>query len=208
MRTRRAERLGVVLGGAVSLLAACGEQTETGGEPSKVEQTREVRRAAALNLLSNPGFEKGEITVKSWYQGSPVAGVEYLWDKGVAHKGRASLSLRKTAQKFFPVAQWFQTVDHDGTHRVLRVKAQVRAHNVTKAIIDAIFLDGQGEWISHDWVSYIGARNAGDPPANHDWREYDGKVDVPVDTKKIKIGLQIYGPGRVWFDDVVASYAD
>ncbi len=69
-----------------------------------------------------------------------------------------------------------------------------------------IFLDGIGDWISHEWAAYIGAKEANDPPADHDWNEYSGRVKIPQGTKKIQVGLQIYGPGKVWFDDVRAEY--
>jgi RNA polymerase sigma-70 factor (ECF subfamily) len=88
------------------------------------------------------------------------------------------------------------------------VTAQVKAEGVTKAIIDVIFLDGDGEWIGHKWACYIGGKEAKDPPANHDWKEYAGRVEIPPAAKTIQIGLQIYGPGKVWFDEVHATYAN
>jgi hypothetical protein len=77
---------------------------------------------------------------------------------------------------------------------------------VTKAILDVIFLDEKGDWISHKWAAYVGAQQPNDPPADHDWKEYSGQVKIPEGTKKIQVGLQIYGPGKVWFDDVRAEY--
>ncbi len=71
-----------------------------------------------------------------------------------------------------------------------------------------IFLDDNGEWISHEWASYIGAEDEDDPPANHDWMEYSGRVDIPTGTREVQIALQIYGPGKVWFDDVRARYLE
>ena len=90
----------------------------------------------------------------------------------------------------------------------MSVRAKVKAKRAAKAIIDVIFLDDNGKWISHKWASYIGAKQPGDPPANHNWKTYTGRVDIPENTKKIKVALQIYGPGKVWFDDVRAAYAD
>ena len=79
---------------------------------------------------------------------------------------------------------------------------------MTKAIVDVIFLNAKGEWISHKWACYIGNKKADDPPANHDWKPYSGRVEIPKETKKIQIALQIYGPGKVWFDDVRAEYTE
>ena len=71
-----------------------------------------------------------------------------------------------------------------------------------------IFLDDKAKPISHKWAAYIGAQQASDRPTTHDWKEYSGRVAIPPGTDKIQIGLQIYGPGKVWFDEVRAAYAD
>ncbi len=42
--------------------------------------------------------------------------------------------------------------------------------------------------------------------ATHDWKEYSGVVAVPNGTTGVAIALQIYGPGKVWFDKVEARY--
>ncbi len=96
-------------------------------------------------------------------------------------------------------------MDRQGDHPALRVTAQVKAERVTKAIVDVIFLDEDEKWIEHHWVSYIGAKKAKDPPTNHDWKEYAGRVAIPQTAKKIQVALQIYGPGKVWFDEVARS---
>ena len=51
------------------------------------------------------------------------------------------------------------------------------------------------------------SKEAGDAAVSHDWKEYAGRVELPPGTKKIQIGLQVYGPGKVWFDEVRAEYA-
>src|SRR5512133_2542617 len=56
----------------------------------------------------NPGMEEGTGKPAAWSQGPPVAGVQYLWDQQTAHDGKASLCLKKNAQRYFPVAQWSQ----------------------------------------------------------------------------------------------------
>jgi hypothetical protein len=163
---------------------------------------------AADNILQNAGFEDGDRSPAHWSQGAEIEGVQYLWDKENGHRGKASLCLTKTAQRYFPIAQWYQVVDRKGDKPALRVAAQVKAQAATKAIIDVTFLDENGTTIGHQWASYIGAKAAGDPPANHDWKEYAGSVKIPKEAKKIQVGLQIYGPGKVWFDEVRAEYAD
>ncbi len=75
---------------------------------------------AFLNL----GMEQGTGKPAAWAQGPPVAGVQFLWDQQSAHDGKASLCLKKTAQRYFPVAQWSQSVsvEPSSTPRKLRVR--------------------------------------------------------------------------------------
>jgi RNA polymerase sigma-70 factor (ECF subfamily) len=67
------------------------------------------------------------------------------------------------------------------------------------------FLDASNKTLSHEWAAYIGGKKQGDPPADHDWKEYTGTVSIPAGTKRVVIALQIYGPGSVWFDEVSAK---
>jgi hypothetical protein len=141
-------------------------------------------------------------------RGRTISGVKYFLDKKVAFAGKASLGIEKTAQNYFPIAQWTQTIVRQGEQPSLQLSAQVKADNMAKAVLDVTFLNEKNEWISHEWVAYIGSKEEADPPANHDWKEYSGKVNIPPETKKICVGLQVYGPGKVWFDDVRANYAE
>ena len=160
------------------------------------------------SLLTNGGLEEGDGDApEGWLEGADVTGVRYVWDRETAHQGEASLRLEKTAQRYFPIAQWFQEFDApDDAHR-LKVSAWIKAEDASKAILDAQFLDENGEW-THAWVSYIGAREADDPPVTHDWTRYEGVVAVPPGTRRIIVAAQIYGPGTAWFDDLAASPTD
>ena len=192
--------------GAISSLGVFTSTPAGSRLPSPVQAGQQKAARAAENILQNGGFEEGDQSPAHWSQGAEVEGVEYIWDKEKGQRGKASLCLHKTAERYFPIAQWYQVVDRQGDKPALRVTAQVKAENVTKAILDVIFLDGDGEFIGHKWAAYIGAKEAKDPPANHDWKEYAGRVEIPAEAKKIQIGLQIYGPGKVWFDEVHAAY--
>lgn len=135
-----------------------------------------------------------------------MRGVVYSWSREVAHEGKGSLCLKKTEDRFFPIAEWSQTVPHvGGKDARLKVSAWIKADHAGKAILDAQFLDRAGQW-SHAWVAYIGAKQAGDPPVTHDWKFYEGVVAIPAGTAKIVVAPQIYGPGVVWFDDLRAGY--
>jgi RNA polymerase sigma-70 factor (ECF subfamily) len=191
-----------VLSGTAGLIY----QTQAGEQAPKAKAAAAKQAKSEENILQNAGFEEGDKAPAHWSQGAEIEGVQYIWDKQNGQKGKASLCLHKTAQRYFPIAQWYQVVDRKGDKAALRVAAQVKAEGVTKAIVDVIFLDDKGEWIEHHWASYIGAKEAEDPPVSHDWKEYTGRVEIPPTAKKIQIGLQIYGPGKVWFDEVRAAY--
>jgi beta-lactamase regulating signal transducer with metallopeptidase domain len=158
------------------------------------------------NILVNPGAENGDDYAEHWVQGAPIDGVKYLWDKENASEGNASLCIKKTVNNYFPIAQWSQAVKRSGNLPALEVSTQVKTKKMYKAVVDVIFLDEMGKPISHKWAAHIGAKNQGDPAADHDWKRYSGTVAIPKGTEKICIALQDYGPGTVWFDDIQARY--
>ena len=175
----------------------------TSKKPSKA--TPKPKPAEPKTLLVNPGFENGTDAPQGWEQGADVASVTYLWDKSVAHTGKASLCLKKTALRYFPVAQWYQTVPCKPGAVKIKISGWIKAEGVTKATLDAQFADESGA-ITHKWAAYIGAKNNGDPPADHDWKPVEGEADVPAGTKNVTVALQIWGPGTVWLDDVRADF--
>jgi len=156
--------------------------------------------------FQNLSIEDGAADPAAWTKGGAVPGVEQLWDKSTAHSGKASLCLKKTAQTYFPVAQWSQsvTVQPAASARKLQVKCWVKADKATKAIIDVPYSAGTS---GHNWAIYIGQKQKTDPVANHDWKLYEGVVEIPAQTSKVGIAFQIYGPGTVWFDDLQIAWA-
>ena len=174
----------------------------TNGDPSDNSTTKGADR----NILKNPSFEAGDSTSADWETGQEIPGVTYLWDKQNGKTGKASVCITKTANAYFPIADWHQTVDCEPGNAALKITSQVKAENATKAIVDILFLDGNGQWVKHEWVSYIGDKKPNAKPITHDWKEYAGKVKIPPKTKSIQIGLQMSGPGKVWFDDLKVEY--
>jgi RNA polymerase sigma-70 factor (ECF subfamily) len=167
-------------------------------------------KAESRLLLTNAGAEDGEDdSPKAWTKGAAVPGVEYIWSRE-GHTGKASLCLMKTAQRYIPIAEWSQKVDHRGKGPRLKVSAWIKADRVTKAILDAQFVGEfeMGHQWRHAWVAYIGQKESSDPLATHGWKRYEGVVEIPAGTKQIIVAPQIYGPGKVWFDDLVAEYTD
>jgi RNA polymerase sigma-70 factor (ECF subfamily) len=181
-----------------SILAVASESANPTPQPES--QTK----SQSNSLLTNGGVEEGAgDSPKAWSTGATIPGVEYIWSRDTGHAGKASLCLKKTVKRFFPIAQWFQKVDRKGESPRLKVGAWVKADHVTKAILDAQFLDSKGSW-SHAWVSYIGPKDPDKPAFTHEWKRYEGIVAIPPGTSQILIAPQIYGPGKVWFDDLHA----
>ncbi len=194
---------------SVTVARGAGKSSGTVSEPFRGALAASTSAVpASQNILKNSGVELGDGTPDGWQQGAAIEGVAYSWCKTAAFEGKASLCIEKTAQRYFPIAQWSQNVDRQGNRPALLVSAQVKAEKMTKAILDVSFLDARGEWLSHHWAAFIGSKEPGMPPANHGWKLYSGKVQIPPQAKKLCIGLQVYGPGKVWFDDIRAGYAD
>lgn len=157
------------------------------------------------NLLKNSSFEDGP---SGWGTGATPATVEYtVSDTGGIGSTKAARIL-KTADKYFPIAEWTQRIEYDGKSPAIELSAMVKTNNTHKAILDVLFLDDKEEWIKHEWVAYIGDMSSSRQPLTHDFQEYKGTVAIPMNTKTIVIGLQDYGPGDVYFDDVKAIYRD
>ena len=209
----------ILLGGSVTTGVVALAQRGPDAGPGKAVIPEESSKRAALpasqvsqkkvesrSLLTNGGVEEATgDSPKSWNTGAEIPGVEYLWSRDNGHTGKASLCLKKTAQRDFPIAQWSQTLDRQGDSPRLKVWAWVKADQVTKAILDAQFLDSKGDG-QHAWIAYIGPKQAGKSPFTHDWKRYEGVVAIPPGTEQIIIAPQIYGPGKVWFDDLGAEY--
>jgi len=201
---------GLIAAGSAALALQTQAKRSKPPDPPSSSQKASPRADDVKSILSNGGFERGDTNGTSpdgWITGAELDGVEYHWDRTVAHRDHASLHLKKTAQRYFPIAQWSQEVKRTGATPRLKVSAFVKAKKMTKAILDVQFVDRDGNQ-THQWAVYIGAKKNNAPPVTHDWKKYEGVVKIPEGTEKIIVAAQIYGPGDVWFDDVVADYSD
>ncbi len=163
--------------------------------------------AQADELPLSDSFELGDKTPNGWNEGASVAGVQYVYDKDNASQGKRSLCLQKTANRYFPIAQWVRHLDHNGSAITVELSAKVKAVKATKAIIEIQFYDASLRMIGKQWIAYIGQKEARDRPASHTWKKYSGQAAVPAGTKRLAIALQIYGPGKVWFDELNVKQA-
>ncbi len=189
--------------GAFVVWVAFGPATRAGAGQEQPSAPR-GSRVAELKL-ANGSMEQGDAVPLGWEKGAAVPGVSYVWDKAVGHDSKASLRLHKTVRRYFPIAQWHQFVPNPKATSKLKVSAWVKAERATKGIVDVLFLDKDRK-MTHQWIAYIGAKNANEPPVSHDWKEYTGVAEIPPGTTRLGVALQIYGPGKIWFDDVRAEF--
>jgi predicted esterase len=160
------------------------------------------------HLPISDSFETGKSAPNGWQQGNAAPGVEYVYAQDEASDGKRSLSLQKSAGGFFPMAEWTRTFAHTPSEKSLAFNVKVKAENTSKAIVDLQFFNPNGNRMAHEWLAYIGQKETKDKPANHDWKTYSGKCKVPNGCTKIAIVFQIYGPGKVWFDELNLSYSN
>ena len=151
------------------------------------------------DVLLSEGFESGTEAPDQWETGMEIEGAYYVYDKSKAKSGERSLSLQKSAQRYFPIAEWSRTLELEHICSKVKVTSQVLAEKTTKARLDIIFLDGNGERLSKEYAATVGTQGS---VADHDWKEYSTVLDVPAAAREIQISLQMFGPGKVWFDDI------
>ena len=132
--------------------------------------------------LKNLGMEEGDGTPSAWQKGGQIPGVVQTWDQTTAHSGKASLCFKKTAQRYFPIAYWSQSVTLEplAKPQKLRVRCWVKAEEVTKAIIDVTH-DAK-----HTWAVYLGQKQPTDPVLTHDWKQYE--ASCPGACQNFRIG--------------------
>lgn len=176
------------------------------GRPSAAVDA-EVQSGNVAVLLAD-SVEEGKDVPAGWRQGAPVEGLTYSWVEGDASDGNRSVSLQKSTNQYFPIAEWSRVVPHRGAAEYLEVSVKAKAVDAAKAIVDVAFLGDGGRPRGHQWVAYIGVREEGDLPADHEWAQYSSVVRIPPGTVALAFGLQMYGHGSVWFDELAARYVD
>jgi predicted esterase len=159
-------------------------------------------------VIFKESFEQGQKSPTGWRQQGNIPGVEYLWTDAEASDGKRSLGFQKTENRYFPIATWIRTATLRDDAANVEVSVMIKAAGATKAVVDLAYLNAQGRPLGHKWLAYIGAQEENDPPANHDWGRYASVVAIPRGAKKLALGLQMYGPGAVWFDQLEARYVN
>jgi hypothetical protein len=155
------------------------------------------------NLSSDIGFifKDGFEDASAWREGQQIKGVRYLRDTKRFSEGQCSLCISKREKNYFPIAQWSRRISELPKGTDLDISVDIKALRAHKAVVDIQYLNAGS--FQHEWAIYIGAEQASDPPAHHDWKTYTGIIRLPEDADSVSLALQVYGPGSVWFDNLI-----
>lgn len=124
-------------------------------------------------------------------------GYELLLDKTEKHAGKASGSVKATAdaEDFGALNQGFRADEYRGKR--LRLSAFVKAKDVD---------DWSGLWMRVDGKDKTGLAfdNMQERAikGTSDWKRYEIVLDIPADAEEIYFGILLAGKGQVWIDDV------
>ena len=170
-----------------------------------------AQNAAKPTLIQNAGFETGEALPNLWEKDSMLGdaeamGVSVSRDTAVAHSGKSSLRFDRTTKRYNPVLVMNQAIPFDATAKKIKLGMWVKAVQAGKATL-AVWFMKEGGIEKIEWGGYVQAKGE-NPMARieHDWKLYDSVLAIPEGTDGITISLQMYGPGKVWMDDVTAEY--
>jgi beta-lactamase regulating signal transducer with metallopeptidase domain len=173
--------------------------------PWQCSKSAAAGSTAGGGLVANSGFEQG---MAGWEAGAIPPGAPpnvkvSIVDSG--HSGKAIL-FEKTEQRFFPISLYQQTLQPPpaGAKKV-HVSAWIKADNAAKATIP-IFFDSGSTAGTIEWGAYVGQKSDSDPLATFDWKQYTNTLEIPAGTTGVRVGLEMYGPGKVWIDDVQVTY--
>jgi RNA polymerase sigma-70 factor (ECF subfamily) len=162
--------------------------------------------AGAQNLIKNAGFEDKE-AFREWsvvpHQSDMVS---ILLDRSSVKTGESSLHFAKEEQRFYPLAMLKQDLGDPGTHQKIKLEMWVKAEAARKLTMAVTFLGSDGKPVGREWGAYVGEAKPGDKPADHNWTAYGSVLAIPPGTSSIRISLEMYGPGKVWIDDVSAQF--
>jgi hypothetical protein len=136
---------------------------------------------------------------KGWMEGG-TANQDYLVQKDAAvfHGGKASVSLRSTAEKPAGFGNLMQTIQADDfLGKRVRLSVFLKADQIVGSAGLWMRVDprGGGPALSFD--------NMQDRPivGTSDWTKYEVVLDVPGNAGQIAFGVLLEGTGTVWLDD-------
>ncbi len=157
------------------------------------------------NLLVNAGFEDG---TKEWeYQEMfGTAPTKIAADTSTFHSGKSSLRFERSSPGFSPIAMMAQGLPFDGRAKLVKVSMWAKCDNVAKFTLTTGFPNGNG--VAREFAIYIGDKDGRGTTVTHDWKQYTGAINIPASARNVVITLEMYGPGKIWVDDVTASFGE
>jgi len=154
--------------------------------------------AASPNLLKNAGFEEGNDGPTGWSRFPPAPeGVSYEWDRGSAHSGARSVSVRNTGRAF---GMWQQVVPvTPGV--IYQLSGWIKTDDIDRrgrCCLQVVFRDADNKWVKRfDLPGHTGTR-----PWAYDFPQRM-LVQAPPRAAKAEVNLFLQGSGRASFDDVI-----
>lgn len=141
----------------------------------------------------------GAAAPKGWFPaGSHPKEYEMTVDRAVTHSGKASASLKSTAEKTGGFGTLMQTFKADTFHgKRVRLSGHVRAKDVADWAGLWMRVDGPGnQMLAFDNMQERAVKGT------RDWQKYEIVLDVSADALEISFGLLLSGKGEVWMDDL------
>ena len=163
---------------------------------------RSAMAAPPVNLLTKPGFEASESSLKSWWIPFPTGGYEV--DRQEKHTGNQSIRLTIAAKGVATGASYTLPASQIKAPCSILFSAWSKAKDVsgTKDDAYAIYID----------VAFADGTNlhqvtAPFEPGNHDWQYASVVVPLSKTVARFSLHLLFRGnhTGTVWFDDVCAA---
>lgn len=161
-----------------------------------------------MNLLMNPGFEKGaENKVSFWsasYEASTFLrdheedGVEFVWDRETRKHGEASVSIRnRGAEKLL---SWRQSLKTFPKGKKIKLIGYIKTRDVANSGAASLVLRGlkglkEQTLLATTAMSY-------DLTGSKEWTRVQVHAVVGIDTEEIQVLCQLEGSGEVWCDDL------
>ena len=162
--------------------------------------------------LVNAGFEStlpGKLGApQGWWTVQHAGPVSYTFtlDTTKPRSGERSLKLENVGPE--PFGTIFQPVDATPYRgKKVRLAAWIRSEGVAGNRYGA----GAGLHLQAMKGSYPVVQETVRKDAikgTTDWTRYEVAVDVPVEADRIELGLNLFGPGTVWLDDVALDVMD
>jgi transglutaminase-like putative cysteine protease len=160
---------------------------------TKVEQFPK-QDTAVENILTNPGFEEGDI---GWRPMFPPKGDKKnrpSIDELVSHSGNKSARLQSDNEG---VCAWNQLIVDLPIPSKIIVKGYVKTEDVVGNVIIDLRINENGEKSVPPFPSCQPNLRG-----SNDWTMVSGEFDIHENADSVIIGCTMLGKGTVWFDDI------